>query len=212
MKKFEVLTYALKNKSIDLFLYAVIIFVISALSIQLGFVILNFGGKENITNQVSNLFYRNFDNTYKYSATFDTTVDKTIHIESVSNQIKVGKLSGNHNMEFGVRNIMEEFLQDKGFSINENSKYSLKIEIVYLDVLNTKKNISIVHEDKDEVVIRIKGTLYENGNKIKNYVSEESSSEIIMSTLIVGENGSFNQVSLSNAIKKSCDKLINKLF
>jgi hypothetical protein len=32
-----------------------------------------------------------------------------------------------------------------------------------------------------------------------------------MSTLIVDEGGGFNQTSLSNALKKSCDKLITKL-
>jgi len=33
-----------------------------------------------------------------------------------------------------------------------------------------------------------------------------------MSTLIVDEGGKFNQTSLSNALKKSADKLIIKLF
>jgi len=42
-------------------------------------------------------------------------------------------------------------------------------------------------------------------------IVEESSSEISMSTLIVDEGGSFNQTSLSNALKKGCDKLITKL-
>jgi hypothetical protein len=41
---------------------------------------------------------------------------------------------------------------------------------------------------------------------------EESSSEISMSTLIVDEGGKFNQTSLSNALKKGCDKLITKLL
>jgi hypothetical protein len=41
---------------------------------------------------------------------------------------------------------------------------------------------------------------------------EESSSEISMSTLIIDEGGKFNQTSLSNALKKGCDKLITKLF
>jgi hypothetical protein len=58
----------------------------------------------------------------------------------------------------------------------------------------------------------MKGILYKNGKKEKEIIVEESSSEISMSTLIVDEGGQFNQTSLSNALKKTCDKLITKLF
>jgi hypothetical protein len=50
-----------------------------------------------------------------------------------------------------------------------------------------------------------------NGKKGKPVVVEESSSEISMSTLLIDEGGKFNQTSLSNALKKSCESLINKL-
>ena len=43
-------------------------------------------------------------------------------------------------------------------------------------------------------------------------IVEEESSEISMSTLIVDNGGKFNQTSLSNAIKKASDKLVNKIF
>ena len=46
----------------------------------------------------------------------------------------------------------------------------------------------------------------------KEVIVEESSSEISMSTLIVDEGGKFNQTSLSNALKKGCDKLVTKLL
>ena len=58
----------------------------------------------------------------------------------------------------------------------------------------------------------MKGILYKDGKKEKEVIVEESSSEISMSTLIVDEGGQFNQTSLSNALKKSADKLITKLF
>ena len=54
--------------------------------------------------------------------------------------------------------------------------------------------------------------LYKDGKKEKEIIVEEGSSEISMSTLIVDEGGQFNQTSLSNALKKSCDKLITKLL
>jgi hypothetical protein len=70
----------------------------------------------------------------------------------------------------------------------------------------------VFHSNEEEVVIRLKGILYNNDKKVKEVIVEESSSEISMSTLIVDEGGNFNQTSLSNALKKSCDKLITKLL
>jgi hypothetical protein len=88
----------------------------------------------------------------------------------------------------------------------------LAIDIVFLDVLKTKSNISVFHKDAESVVIRLKGTLKQNGKKIKEVIVEEESSEISMSTLAVDNGGSFNQQSLSNALKKSSNKLVTKLF
>ena len=86
------------------------------------------------------------------------------------------------------------------------------MEIIYLDVLTTKKNVSVFHKNEEEVVVRMKGILYKEGKKEKEIIVEEGSSEISMSTLIVDEGGQFNQTSLSNAIKKTCDKLVTKLL
>jgi len=94
----------------------------------------------------------------------------------------------------------------------DNVVNNVKVGKFYLDVLTTKKNISVFHKNEEEVVIRMKGILYKDGKKEKEVIVEESSSEISMSTLIVDEGGQFNQTSLSNALKKGCDKLIIKLF
>lgn len=139
-------------------------------------------------------------------------VTKDIWIESVTNKIQVGNLAGNRNLEFGVRNILEEFLQEKDFELNPESTQKVVVEIVYLDVLKTKSNLSVFHKDKESVVIRLKGILKSEGKKIKEVVVEEESSEISMATLVVDNGGTFNQQSLSNALKKSSDKLVTKLF
>lgn len=137
---------------------------------------------------------------------------KEIWIESVTNKIQVGNLAGNRNLEFGVKNVVEEFLQEKDFELNPESKDKVAIDIVYLDVLKTKSNISVFHKNSESVVIRLKGTLKHDGKKIKEVIVEEESSEISMSTLAIDNGGNFNQQSLSNALKKSSDKLVNKLF
>jgi hypothetical protein len=138
--------------------------------------------------------------------------DDHIWVQSVTNKVVIGKLAGNRNLEFGVKNVLEEYLQEKGLNLSPEAENKLKVEIVYLDVLTTKKNISVFHKNEQEVVIRLKGILYKDGIKEKEVIVEESSSEISMSTLIVDEGGKFNQTSLSNALKKGCDKLITKLL
>lgn len=142
----------------------------------------------------------------------DHNQTQEIWVESVSNKIQIGNLAGNRNLEFGVRNIVEEFLQEEGYELNPESKTKLSVEIVYLDVLKTKSNISIIHKNNESVIIRLKGVLKVNGEKLNEVIVEDSSSEISMSTLIIDNGGSFNQQSLSNALKKSSNKLVKKLF
>jgi uncharacterized lipoprotein YajG len=137
---------------------------------------------------------------------------KEIWVESVSNKIQIGNLAGNRNLEFGVKNVVEEFLQEKDFELSPESKDKVTIDIIYLDVLKTKSNLSVFHKDAESVVIRLKGILKHDGKKIKEVIVEEESSEISMSTLAIDNGGNFNQQSLSNALKKSSNKLVDKLF
>lgn len=138
--------------------------------------------------------------------------NQEIWVDAVTNKIQIGSLAGNRNLEFGVRNIIEEFLQEKDYDLNTDAKNKLSVELVYLDVLKTKSNVSVFHKNQESVVIRLKGTLKTDNKKIKEVIVEEESSEISMSTLIVDNGGKFNQTSLSNAIKKASDKLVTKIF
>ena len=137
--------------------------------------------------------------------------EKVIDIEKITNSIKIGKLAGNRNLEFGVRNVLEEYLFEVGYDLNPNAPLKLQIELVFLDVLKTKRNFSVLHRNSEAVVIRLKGTLLKDGKKIKEVTAEESSSEISISTVIIDNGGQFNQTSLSNAIKKACETLILEL-
>ena len=137
--------------------------------------------------------------------------EKTISVEKVTNSVVIGKLAGNRGLEFGVKNILDEFLLDKGFNLDQKSPNRVQVEIIFLDVLTTKKNVSVFHANDEAVVIKMRGTLMVNGKKVKTAIAEESSSEISMSTLLIDEGGKFNQTSLSNAIKKTCESLITKL-
>jgi hypothetical protein len=187
--------------------------IITGLAIQLYFVYCQFFKSYGENMQMANEISWKIDGTFKNSPDniwYDA--DDHIWVQSVTNKVVIGKLAGNRNLEFGVKNVLEEYLQEKGLNLSPDAENKLKVEIVYLDVLTTKKNVSVFHKNEQEVVIRLKGILYKDGIKEKEVIVEESSSEISMSTLIVDEGGKFNQTSLSNALKKGCDKLITKLF
>lgn len=202
----------LKEKFLLGFVSLVGIFIVLALVFQLSMIGLSIFGKAETIRDASNWLSWKFDGRFKNDPmSVWYNIDEQIWVESVTNEVKIGKLAGNRKLEFGVKNILEEFLQDKDYNISPNSPNKLSVQIIYLDVLSTKKNVSVFHKNEEEVVIRLRGVLKSPGKKDKVVIVEESSSEISMSTLIVDEGGGFNQTSLSNALKKSCDKLITKL-
>jgi len=194
-------------------LYLFGLIVICALAFQVFFLTLEFSGNGEYASQIARELTWKFDGTFKNSPgnVWYNAADH-IYVEKVTNKVVIGKLAGNRNLEFGVKNVLEEFLQDKGYNISSDAENKMRVEIVYLDVLTTKSNLSVFHKGEQEVVIRLKGILYKDGIKEKEVIVEESSSEISMSTLIIDEGGKFNQTSLSNALKKGCDKLVTKLF
>ena len=210
MKQFIV---NLREKAFLAFLSFAGVLIIGALLFQLTFIFLEFSGYSEVATRIGNELMWKFDGRFKNDPNnISYNAADHIYVEKVTNKVVIGKLAGNRNLEFGVKNILEEYLQDKGYDLSSDAEQKLKVEIIYLDVLTTKSNLSVFHKGEQEVVIRLKGILYKEGIKVKEVVVEESSSEISISTLIIDEGGKFNQTSLSNALKKGCDKLITKLF
>jgi hypothetical protein len=213
MAYIKALASNLGDKLFMAFLCLAGVWIAFALCFQLFFVYLHFSGKEELQRDIVNWIEWRIDGTFKNSPeNIWYEAEDHIWVESVENQVKIGKLAGNRNLAFGVKNILEEYLQEKGLDLSPSATQRLKVNIVYLDVLTTKTNISVFHKGEEEVVVRLQGILYKDGKKEKQVVVEESSSEISMSTLIVDEGGKFNQTSLSNALKKASDKLITKLL
>ena len=202
-------------------IYLVSFWICVALITQGYFIYLKFSGNSETAKNLSTKFDEKFNGYYKNTPgnifyngeeSLYYMDENEIWVDGVTNQVKIGKLAGNRNLEFGVRNILEEYIQEAGYALSDNAGKKIKVEIVYLDVLTTKTNISVFHRDNAEVVIRLKGILYKDGKKVKEVMVEESSSEISMSTLIVDGGGKFNQTSLSNALKKGCEQIITKLL
>lgn len=202
-----------KELLFKMFLLGVGLFIGLAFAFQVFMVFLEFSGRQEWAAQIANEITWRIDGTFKNNPdNIWYNEEEHIWVESVENQVKIGKLAGNRNLAFGVKNILEEYLQEAGYDLSKDASYKLKVNIVYLDVLSTKTNISVFHKGEDETVVRLQGILYKDGKKVKEVVVEEGSSEISMSTLIVDEGGQFNQTSLSNALKKASDSLIKKLF
>jgi hypothetical protein len=185
----------------------------SALATQVYFVYLEATGQDDKIREIVNHLTVTFDGRWKNDPqNINYVAEEHIYVQNVTNLVKVGKLAGNRNLEFGVKNVLEEYLQDKGYDITPEAQFYLDVDILYLDQVTTKKNISVLGKTDNAVVIRLKGTLFKEGIKQKEITVEESSSEIAMTTLVVDQGGKFNQSSLSSALKKGCDKLVTKLF
>ena len=141
---------------------------------------------------------------------------KKVFIQSIENKIEIGTLAKNRNLVFGFKNILLENLQELNYDVIDSANdadYSIKVELLYFDVLETNSGFSVFHKSDNETVLRVKGYLYnKDGKKIKEFVSVGKSSEISMSTLIISEGGGINQTSVSNVIKKSSETLILNLF
>jgi hypothetical protein len=140
------------------------------------------------------------------------STNESIDISSVQNKVMIGTLAGNRNLEFGVKGMLEEYVEEKDYLLNPYATTKIKVEILYLDVIKTQSNLSVFHRNSDAVVIRMRGKLIKDGKVKKTIIAEESAQEVSMSTLLIDEGGKFNQTNLSSALKKTCNTLINKLL
>lgn len=186
-------------------LYLACTWAVLAMTFQIGMLVLTGAGSE-LPRKVSNELSWRFDGRFNQQS-------PSIAIGLITNKVKIGAVAGNRKLEFGVRNVVEEILQDKNYDIDHSSKNRLDIDIVYLDVLKTQSSFSVMHKNKESVVIRLYGTITnEEGKIIKKVLVEESADETSMSTLLIDEGGKFNQQNLSTALKKACNSLVNKLL
>ena len=130
------------------FLSLVGFWILFAISFQMFFVYLEFSGKHELQRDIVNWIEWRIDGTFKNDpVNIWYNAEDHIWVESVTNQVKIGKLAGNRNLEFGVKNILEEYLQEAGYDLASDAEYKLKVNIVYLDVLTTKTNISVFHKE-----------------------------------------------------------------
>ena len=138
--------------------------------------------------------------------------DNFISIGKVTNEIRVGPFAGNPSMAYGVRNILEELLMDLDYDLSENADTKINIRLVFFDVKNIGKSIGIYHNKVSLTQIIAIGELEKNGKVKKRTTQKGSSKQISTSTLVVASDGTFNQQTASNSLKKVLEAIIKDLL
>ena len=136
---------------------------------------------------------------------------ETIKIEEVTNNIVMGPFAGNRNLAFGVKNILEEVIQDRDYYLDENSTKSIKVELLYFDVKKNNMQLAVYGRKVDVTLIAAGARLIVDGKVVKTVTVKESAKSISTSTLIIDDGGKFSQAGVSTALKKVCVQLIKKL-
>ena len=135
MQKIKSVGNLMAEKMVFVMIYLFVAFVSLALLTQVYFVYLEFTGQSQTIKNLTDAFSLKFDGTFKNNpANINYNADEHVWVESVENKVKIGKLAGNRNLEFGVKNILEEYLQDKEYDLTPNAPNKLRVEIVFLDV------------------------------------------------------------------------------
>jgi hypothetical protein len=146
------------------------------------------------------------------TSTFYSQDFKEIKIGEVTNEIRLGPFAGNANLAMGVRNIVEELLMDLDYDLSPNAEEQINIRLVFFDIKNTGLNAAVFQKKISKTQIIAIGEL-QKGKKVKKKTTQKGeSSEISNSTLVIASDGSFNQQTASNALKKVLVQIIEDLL
>ncbi len=124
----------------------------------------------------------------------------------VNNKIVFGDLAGNRDISFGVKNILDELVQDQGYDLYEDSESVLVVDLLYFDVIRKSTTVGFATKTNNQVEIIAEASF--NGKKKKVSATADN---IITSTIVLNNGGTFNQQSVSVALKKVCEQIIKKL-
>jgi len=138
--------------------------------------------------------------------------DYLIKVGKVTNDIRLGRFAGERNLEVGVKNILEELLLDLNYDLSEQANKQVNVSLVFFDIKDIGTNIGVFHKDVALTQIIAKGELVVNGKVKKKTTQKGQSKTISTSTLIVADDGTFNQQTASIALKKVCEAIINDLL
>ena len=134
-----------------------------------------------------------------------------VKLGTVENKIQLGELVGNRDLAFGVKNVLEEVVQDFGYDLNPNSNLEITVDILFFDVRKSNVQLALYQKNTDLYQIIARANLIKDGKKKKSVVAKGTAKSISTATLVVDEGGQFSQANVSTAIKKLCEQLVDKL-
>ena len=144
--------------------------------------------------------------------TFNTFGQELISIGKVTNDIKVGPFANNPHMAYGVKNILEELLFEYDFDLAPDANKKVNVKLVFFDIKNIGKNVGFYHNKVSVTEIIAIGELEIDGKVKKKTTQSGQSKEISTSTLVVASDGTFNQQTASNALKKVLVQIVEDLL
>jgi hypothetical protein len=124
----------------------------------------------------------------------------------------MGKFAGNRNLAVGVKNILEELLMDLDYDLSDQASTQINVRLVFFDIKNIGTSVAVFHKDVSLTQIIAIGELEVNGKVRKRTTQKGTSKTISTSTLVVAEDGTFNQQTASIALKKLCEQIIKDLL
>ena len=139
-----------------------------------------------------------------------SSIGQELNIGDVKNSIVIGDLAGNRNLAFGVKNVLEEVVQDYGYDLNPSSDNLLEVELLFFDVQKNNMQLAVYAKNIDVYQIIARG-VYVEGKKKRKAVAKGTAKSISTATLVIDQGGNFSQANVSTAIKKLCEDLIKKL-
>ena len=139
------------------------------------------------------------------------SAQQSIKIGDIKNNIVMGPLAGNRDLAFGIKNILEEVIQEKGYDLDPQSQKILTIDILYFDVKSTNMQLAVYGNTVEVTEIIAQGKLLLDGKELKTVIVKGQAKSISIATLIIDSGGQFSQTNVSSALKKLCEQLIEKL-
>ena len=135
-----------------------------------------------------------------------------IKVGTVTNEIRMGQFAGNRNLAMGVKNILEEILLDLDYDLSDRATKQINVRLVFFDIKNVGRSVGFYHNDLSITEIIAQGELVVDGKVKKRTIQKGQSKQISTSTLIVADDGTFNQQTASIALKRVCENIINDLL
>lgn len=137
---------------------------------------------------------------------------KEIAIGEVTNEIRMGKFAGNRNLALGITNILEEIILEYDYDLYDGASKRINVRLIFFDIKNMGTSIAVYRKGVALTQIAAIGELVEDGKVIKTSKQKGSSKQISTTTLVIAEDGKFNQQTASIALKRVCEAIIKDLL